>query len=110
MKQDIKHIIDEFVEQLRMKFQENILAVKLYGSYARGDSTNNSDIDVLVVVKDASLEKKLKIMDVSADISLKYNTLLVALIMSQKHYDKGCSNNSLLIKKIEREGVELWAK
>jgi len=39
------------VEAFKKVFGENLVSVALFGSYARGDFNENSDIDVLVVLK-----------------------------------------------------------
>lgn len=44
--------LDEFTQQLTTKYSNRIDRIVLYGSKARGDAHINSDIDLLVVVKD----------------------------------------------------------
>ena len=47
----INRIIKEFHEELDKIYGENLVKVILYGSYARGDFSSDSDIDLLVVLK-----------------------------------------------------------
>ena len=42
-----KRILSELID-----YMDNILGVYLYGSYARGEHTKESDIDILIIVKD----------------------------------------------------------
>lgn len=44
------------IELLRNRFLERLLYVGLQGSYLRGEATENSDIDVVVILEDLSVE------------------------------------------------------
>ena len=57
----------------------DIVGIFLYGSYARGDYDNQSDIDIAAIVKGSrlDLQNKLKaVWDISADIGLENDCLL----------------------------------
>ena len=47
---DEKLAVEEFSARLRDRFPREIEGIKLYGSKARGESNNESDVDVLIVV------------------------------------------------------------
>ena len=44
-----KEIIDEITEALRDLLKNNLIKIVLYGSYARGDFNNLSDIDIFIL-------------------------------------------------------------
>ena len=46
-----KQALKEFKNQLIKKFGSNLVILKLFGSKARGDFHKESDIDVLVIIK-----------------------------------------------------------
>jgi len=46
---DIK---EELVQGLTEIFQKNMSAIILYGSVARGEATDESDIDIAIIIKD----------------------------------------------------------
>lgn len=52
---DVSHnyttVLQEFISQLKNKQKENLLSMYLSGSYARGDASDNSDLDVFCVFK-----------------------------------------------------------
>lgn len=46
---DIEPILDEAKERLQKIYGERLKGLILYGSYARGDATEGSDIDLIIV-------------------------------------------------------------
>jgi predicted nucleotidyltransferase len=48
----MKAVIEKFIEELKIK--DETLGILIFGSYARGDQRENSDVDVLVLVKDGA--------------------------------------------------------
>jgi len=71
-------VLPEGIEEIRRRvltrlvdFMPNVLGVYLYGSYARGESTRESDIDLLIIVQ----EKDDKIKALFDDIDVRVLTL-----------------------------------
>lgn len=48
---EIWAILSAMVQELHEEFGERLVAVAVYGSYARGTATPHSDIDLLVVIR-----------------------------------------------------------
>jgi len=51
---DIKPILDLVKEKLQGIYGERLNEIILYGSYARGDATEESDIDLILLLEDMS--------------------------------------------------------
>lgn len=49
-RRELSTILKEFERDMRNIFKDDFRMVRLYGSYARGDYNQNSDIDVMVLV------------------------------------------------------------
>lgn len=49
---DIRTVVEPMIQDLRDKFREQLVAVVVYGSHARGTAKPGSDIDLLVVLRD----------------------------------------------------------
>ncbi len=60
MNKKIKSILNQFRERVFSEFSNQIISIVVFGSYARGEERPDSDLDILVVVreKSKSLEKK----------------------------------------------------
>jgi predicted nucleotidyltransferase len=67
---DERALVDRFVGKLRMLLTDELHAVWLFGSRARGEEpTGESDVDVLVLVDDASWDGRMlvrKVLDEAA--------------------------------------------
>ena len=46
----IEILIYKFAQIIQLLFGSDLYAIILYGSYARGDYNNNSDIDIMILV------------------------------------------------------------
>jgi len=74
----IKPILKEVKETLQQVYKDRLKGIILYGSYARGDATEESDIDLIVLldnVKDANKEIGKCFKSIS-EIELRYDTLI----------------------------------
>ncbi|MBC7388969.1 MAG: nucleotidyltransferase domain-containing protein [Opitutaceae bacterium] len=55
----IQPLLDEFKSTVKAIYGNRIVKILLYGSYARGEQHEESDIDLMVVLKDEGFDKKL---------------------------------------------------
>jgi predicted nucleotidyltransferase len=101
---DIKLIINEFKEEIKKIYGKKLVKVILYGSWAKGTATGDSDIDLMVVLRgNIKPGKEISTMnDCITDLNLKYDTLISVLPVSDDVYTK---INSPLMLNVRREGV-----
>jgi len=79
--QEIKRIIEETKEEIIKEVGSNLKEVLLFGSYARGDVSKKSDIDLAIVLKKTDLKTSTRLratlsggIDSKVDIQI-YNNL-----------------------------------
>ena len=99
--------IKEFKIRLRKELGEQVVEIKLFGSKARGDSHQESDMDILVVLRSDSEENKDKIFDIVQDILLEYEVLLSPIIFDKQEYDSLNSIPTIFMQNIKFEGVRI---
>ncbi len=78
----LKLILIDFLKSLEPR-RKNIIAVVLFGSYAKGSATKESDIDILLICK-----VKFDIEKITKEIYAKYGKELVPIIMSLNSFKK----------------------
>lgn len=105
---ELKSLLEELRNKLSLLFGEKLEEIILYGSYARGDFDNESDIDILVIIKDDNLRNyNSHLSKIELELFKKYN-LLVSLIPETKNYFKEHSNNLPFFKIINEEGIRVY--
>ena len=80
----------------------------LYGSKARGDSGQQSDIDLLIILNkqvDSKLERA--IIHFAYDLELKYDVVLGLMIESKNNWRSQLAKAMPIHWNIDREGVAL---
>ena len=88
---------------------ENLKKVILYGSYARGDYTENSDIDIMVLttLTDAEIEKiEAQIYDVAFDFLMDYGVDISVVIKNENQFNYWLGALPFY-DNVQREGVVL---
>ncbi len=81
-------IAEEFAAELRKRVVSGIQSILLYGSVARGEAGENSDIDLLVVYKDESSDYRDRSIEVAADMMNKHNALISILDCNRSEYQR----------------------
>jgi predicted nucleotidyltransferase len=97
----------EFVDRLHQEFDGQIASVLLFGSRARGEAKPDSDMDLLVVISDASPKTRRAIRYLAVEIWLKYGIYLSTRVWSQAHWHKLERMQTLLYRNIRRDGIRL---
>jgi hypothetical protein len=114
---NVKTTLVDFQKRLLELFPNEISQLILFGSYARGEFTPDSDVDVLVVVKwsevrlpDGSYEAPIadprwqSIINVAADALLASGLEVAPLVVSEHRFREGFP----LVTRVKREGLILW--
>ncbi len=100
----IQPILKNVRAQLNELYGKRLSRIILYGSYARGDATEQSDIDLLIVLKKmtrpgAEIDRMGALI---TDINLDQDVLISIYPILESDYQ---SLNSPLLINVRREGV-----
>jgi predicted nucleotidyltransferase len=63
----VRAALDRFRAALERRFGSRLRELVLFGSHARGDAHEESDVDVLVVVEGLTPEEKIEVFDLGYD-------------------------------------------
>ena len=99
-------VLSDFVDECRIVFNEKLCDVRVFGSYARGDYNEESDIDVMVIL-DVSIVEVRKyrhdICRIAATLELKHNVTISPVLYGKEEYDSRKTFG--FCKNVEAEGV-----
>ncbi|MCQ4638626.1 nucleotidyltransferase domain-containing protein [Anaerovorax odorimutans] len=110
-KDTLDAILKRVCERAKSEFGSQLNSVILYGSYAREDYDDESDIDVMVIVDlPASKVKEFNraFSDFSLELDLQYD-IVVSLLLQDKATFERWKGSSPFFKNVIKEGVEFVA-
>jgi len=102
----IQTILKETSVELKSLYSNRLKEIILFGSYARGDFMNESDIDLMVLlenINDIATESN-KYRSLISRISLKYDTVISVIPFG---FDEFHQKSTPLILNIKNEGIRL---
>jgi len=115
----VKAALADFQCRLLELFPGEISHMILYGSYARGEATPDSDIDVMVVVGwsdpkqpngyylgRASDPRWQRIIDAAMDAMIAHGSFVSALVVGESLFN----SNWPVVQDAKREGMVLWTR
>jgi len=100
----IEEVLKEFKAEVEKLYGKRLRNIILYGSWARGEATESSDIDLVITLKgDVIPGKEIdRMIDIITEINLKHGVLLSIYPISENDYS---AVNSPLLMNVRREGV-----
>jgi len=107
----LNEITTKVVQAVQDSLGEKLDKVILYGSYARGDYDNESDIDILVLAnipREDCWREYTKISKLTSGLDLQYDVLLSVSVTDCATFYKYI-NDLPFYRNVIREGVELSA-
>jgi predicted nucleotidyltransferase len=101
---NIEEVLREFKKEVRKLYGRRLKKVILFGSWARGEATEESDIDLLIVLGDEVIPGREidRMIDIITDMNLKYGVLISVHPVSEEDFYK---LKSPLLINVRREGV-----
>lgn len=91
MEDRARKALGELASNLRTLYGDRLVKVMLFGSLARGEAGDESDVDVLVVLKGEvdTCEEIGRTIDIVAELSLVNDLAISCVFVSESSYDEG---------------------
>ena len=91
-KSELQIILTEIADTAKETFGEHLDSVILYGSYARGDYTPESDVDIMILVRGIAPEELWKyknpIIRKESELGLEYDLVISATIKDIETFNR----------------------
>ncbi|MBS7249113.1 MAG: nucleotidyltransferase domain-containing protein [Candidatus Freyarchaeota archaeon] len=97
-------VLQKFVEAVKKRYSGKIERIFLFGSYARGEYGEESDIDVLII-GDVPLDG---LVEISFPLLLKYGVYISPHVMTGEHFSLLEREGYGFIKNVKKEGRVIY--
>lgn len=100
----LKELVDGIVGIVDSK----LVSIILYGSVARGSASEESDIDIALLL-DGKMSKETedKFSDLIVDLNLKYDKVFSVVDIDNERFNQW-KETLLFYRNVENEGIVLW--
>ena len=86
----VHEVIYQFSQQVKVILGSKLTKVIMYGSYARGDNSDNSDVDIMLLttLTEEEIESvETKIFDLAFDFQMEYGLDISVIIKNEEHFN-----------------------
>jgi predicted nucleotidyltransferase len=99
--------VQAFLDGAREMLGPDLREVRLFGSRARGQGHEHSDIDLAVIVTDAGRARRHALYDLAYDIGLAHGVELAPLVLGERRLVELRARERLIARDIDVEGIPL---
>ncbi|MEM8523696.1 MAG: nucleotidyltransferase domain-containing protein [Bacteroidota bacterium] len=103
-------ILTSFSSKMQALYKDDLQRIILFGSHARGEATEESDIDLLILLSKQEVNAYDEIPKITEEVfglNIQYNQVLFYLPMSIKRWQ---TEESFLLDNIRKDGVAIWER
>ena len=102
-----RQALDVFVARLYAEHSEQVKAVILFGSKARGNAGPGSDVDVVVTLTNDDPHLRSAVRRLAARVSLEYDLLLSVQAVSRSRWEELSHYRFPFYESVVSEGLDL---
>ncbi len=108
-KKNLKSLLRDVKIELKAILGEKLRDIILYGSYARGNYDEESDIDIIAPVEEDELKSyREKVIELEIDLTIKYGLMPSILIENKEYFNKN-RNTEFLFQNVLTDGKIIYA-
>lgn len=103
-----KKLIAGFIKKIGQNFGDKVKEVWLFGSKARGEGTEGSDIDLLIIVNSRGLWKPLHDLADEVEFDLDYPGYISLIVYHIDQWNDLIKEKTSFYREVQRDGKTLW--
>ena len=95
-------------DRMRAKFADRFLEARLFGSYARGEQHEESDVDVVLFFRSRLTDDEAdSIYDEAAQVDVVFKLWLSPKVFAREQFDRMLAEEHQIAVEIENEGIRI---
>lgn len=102
-----ERVISEFKSRVREALGKSLVSLTLFGSRSRGEGDEESDLDVLVLLKERDAHQRKTVLDIASDLFLETDIEISPSVLSEDQFDELKQRERLIAFEIEKDGIPL---
>jgi hypothetical protein len=99
--------VREFLDRVRAMLGPEIREARLFGSRARGEGHEHSDVDIALIVSPAGRARRHEVYDLAFDVGHTHGVELAPLVIEDRRLRELRARERRIALDIEREGIPL---
>lgn len=99
--------LGDLVRFVRERFGARARDLRLFGSRARGEGHEESDLDVLVVIDDLTGSERTEIWNCTGHLREAHDVDVGAFVLSAARWQELCARERRIVHEIQRDGIRL---
>ena len=99
--------IEKYIHRASDRYGNNLGQVILFGSRARGEGDEESDIDMAVIITAGDRHVRRELLDLATEIWLETGIKISPLILSSEEFETLSRMGMGIIATIQKEGIKL---
>lgn len=104
----LQEVFGKMIPAFKEIFGSALDRIVLYGSVAKGTETDESDVDIAVIVRDYTKDMHNKMIDLTVELELEYNKVLSVLLIDYDNF-KEWEDVLPFYKNVKKDGIMLWS-
>jgi predicted nucleotidyltransferase len=99
-KDKVTAITKQFRQAVEDKY--SIIEMKLFGSFARGDYSKTSDIDLMIRLPEVDRNIEEDLFNIAYDLELEHDCVIDVIVLPQN-----LANKTMIYQNIQKEGIPI---
>jgi len=102
----LNHLLNDFCKGLQDLYGDRLVRLMLFGSYARQEASDDSDLDIMVILKGSVSpgDEIFRMGPLKTTLNLQYNELISVVPISEADYR---NRHTPLLEAVHQEGIPL---